>query len=438
MVCSLVSIGFHLPKIGERQMTDVMVFRVLSAVNIGVAALLVGSSQLNAQPMNARQRVFRAAKPLFGREALANNAALTIPPPTAEGTFITFDVPGAVNGTFPQAVNQIGVITGWYGDNVRSGFHGFVRSLLGTLATFDVPNAVGGTFPSAINDIGVIAGYYNDNVGLGAHGFVRTTDGSITTFDLPATFFCCSPMNINLQGAVAGGFFDANFFEHSFLRTPEGKITIFDPPNAVGANGGSAATAITLDGTILGVYFDANSVSRGYRRNSFGAFTDITGPNSATGQIDFPDSTNYFAPALSINLEGTIAGTYFAPMTGNPSNPFGGDYRGFVKYPDGHYATFDAAQYPPCCLFTAPSAINLLGTVVGFYNDGFSVYHGFLRTANGTITTFDAPGAGTGGRQGTVPIGITLYGVVVGVYIGPNDGNFFGTALGHGFLFLPR
>jgi hypothetical protein len=32
-----------------------------------------------------------------------------------------------------------------------------------------------------------------------------------------------------------------------------------------------------------------------------------------------------------------------------------------------------------------------------------NVAHGFVRAPNGVITTFDAPGAGTGAGQGTFP-----------------------------------
>ncbi len=45
------------------------------------------------------------------------------------------------------------------------------------------------------------------------------------------------------------------------------------------------------------------------------------------------------------------------------------------------------------------------------------VYHGFLRTPDGTITTFDAPGAGTGPFQGTFPLGINQAGAIRDDYI---------------------
>src|SRR5262245_11770974 len=108
-------------------------------------------------------------------------AVQLLPPPTAVGTFVTFDVPGAVNGTTPVRINNSGVITGGYGDNVGSGFHGFIRAADGSFVTFDVPGAVNATFPSAINDGGDTAGFYGDNVGSGFHGFIRGADGSFVT-----------------------------------------------------------------------------------------------------------------------------------------------------------------------------------------------------------------------------------------------------------------
>jgi len=61
------------------------------------------------------------------------------------------------------------------------------------------------------------------------------------------------------------------------------------------------------------------------------------------------------------------------------------------------YTTFD----PPGSVLTAVLGINSLGDVTGYYGDSSGLYHGFLRTANGTITTFDPPGS-----TGTTPYGI--------------------------------
>jgi len=183
---------------------------------------------------------------------------------------------------------------------------------------------------------------------------------------------------------------------------------------------------------ILGVYFDADFNSNGFLRDSSGTFTTINGPGGLNGQSD---PFIFFGAALSINPRGEIAGTFFEPIAGNP---FGGNYRVFLLSKAGQYTTFDGANYPPCCIFSGPPGINPTGTITGTLNDGFDVYRGFLRTPDGTVSTLDAPGAGTGNFQGTVTIGITPRSIVAGAYLGPNDGNFLGLGRRHGFLFQPQ
>ncbi len=74
--------------------------------------------------------------------------------------------------------------------------------------------------------------------------------------------------------------------------------------------------------------------------------------------------------------------------------------------------------------------INQGGVITGDYTDSGSVYHGAIRAKNGTITEFNVPGAGTGVGQGTLPNGINLSGVITGHYA--DSGTVF-----HGFLLTP-
>jgi hypothetical protein len=53
-----------------------------------------------------------------------------------------------------------------------------------------------------------------------------------------------------------------------------------------------------------------------------------------------------------------------------------------------------------------------------------------VRTVDASVTTFDAPGAGTGFNQGTIPLGINPTGVITGFYIDKHSVN-------HGFLRTP-
>jgi hypothetical protein len=56
------------------------------------------------------------------------------------------------------------------------------------------------------------------------------------------------------------------------------------------------------------------------------------------------------------------------------------------------------------------------GSITGVYFDANTAYHGFVRAANGTITTFDVSGAGTGANQGTFALNINTAGTISGYY----------------------
>jgi hypothetical protein len=77
------------------------------------------------------------------------------------------------------------------------------------------------------------------------------------------------------------------------------------------------------------------------------------------------------------------------------------------------FTTFD----PPGSQGTSPVNINPAGQITGSYFDANFATHGFVRATDGTITSFDAPGA----AFGTFPSVITPLGLIVGTYF---DGNF--------------
>jgi hypothetical protein len=88
-----------------------------------------------------------------------------------DGTFPTFDPPGAIRATVPVGINPAGAIAGWY-LTLSNVYHGFLRAPDGTFTTFDPPGSVE-TDPSGINPAGVITGYYLD-ANFVAHGFLRS------------------------------------------------------------------------------------------------------------------------------------------------------------------------------------------------------------------------------------------------------------------------
>jgi hypothetical protein len=80
-------------------------------------------------------------------------------------------------------------------------------------------------------------------------------------------------------------------------------------------------------------------------------------------------------------------------------------------------------------LLAVTSGLNQAGAAVGEYLDASGVYHGFVRAAGGSITTFDAPGADTTAFDfnGTFPASINPGGAIAGYYLD-------GSGAAHGFL----
>src|SRR6478752_9244587 len=76
---------------------------------------------------------------------------------------------------------------------------------------------------------------------------------------------------------------------------------------------------------------------------------------------------------------------------------------------------------------TYATNINPSGTIIGFSRDANNVRHGFVRSQDGTFTIFDAPGAGTGPGQGTRAYSINPSGTITGFF--SDAGNVF-----HGYV----
>jgi uncharacterized membrane protein len=122
---------------------------------------------------------------------------------------------------------------------------------------------------------------------------------------------------------------------------------------------------------------------------------------------------------VAITDFGVIAGNY---VDGNNLN------HGFVRTPDGKITTFDA---PGASQGTYVGNINNFGVIAGTFYDTNGVSHGFLRTALGKIKVFDAPGA-LGGAIGTYSAFINDLGVIAGSYYDAN------TNVEYGFLRWPN
>jgi uncharacterized membrane protein len=347
---------------------------------------------------------------------------------------ITFDAPGAGTGSGQGTgcfaytdcsvlINNFGAITGYYLD-ANNVFHGFLRSPEGTFTNFDSPGADttpgdgNGTLPNAINDAGAITGAYYD-VNFVGHGFLRSPEGAFTTFDPPGSLFT-NPIALNLEGAVVGYYANQNGVIRAFLRHPDGT---FETWSATGAQA-TGAYNINIFGTIVGHYRNNSSVGHGLVRSPQGKLTtfDVPGAGTASGQ-----GTECPGCSVGFNLFGAAAGLY---IDGNNV------VHGFLRSPVGEITTFDppgeSALYGLGCYNDCAIGLNDWGAITSSYLDANNVYHGFLRSPEGTFTTFEAPGADTTPNDfnGTFPYSINDQGVITGYYIDAHNVN-------HGFLVLP-
>jgi len=297
-----------------------------------------------------------------------------------------------------------------------------------TITTIDAPHAGTingyGTEAIAICPSGQVTGFYAD-YGNGMHAYLRTTDGKITVLDIPDAQAAGGTIPLPLMGTtpgtyavagdacgmVAGYYTDTRNVAHGFLRGVDGTITTFDVPGAgTGYFQGTFAGNMSLSGEVIaGSYVDATGMNHGFLRAANGAITKFDVPAAATG----PGLGTTTAWAQCVNPAGAVTGYYFDQN---------GAAHGYVRNPDGTIATFDApGAGNGSGLGTYTWAINPAGETAGTSQDNNGVYHGLLRTADGKITLFDIKGAGTGAGQGTQAEGINPAGVITGFYTDANN-----------------
>jgi hypothetical protein len=131
-----------------------------------------------------------------------------------DGAFHRVNIPG-FPGAFAIAmgINDFGDITGSFNGN-GSDF-GFLLHQ-GKLTIISFPGAAGGTFPQSINNQGVIVGTYflNEQRTASAHGFMWK-NGAFTNIEFPGAV-ATEPVKISNNGDVVGTYFDSALVEHGF------------------------------------------------------------------------------------------------------------------------------------------------------------------------------------------------------------------------------
>jgi hypothetical protein len=369
--------------------------------------------------------------------AFASLLALVLASPAQAQRTISFDAPGADltpgdgNGTFPVGINNFGVIAGTYSD-ANDVNHGFLRFPDGKFVAIDVPGAdmtpgsFNGTAVQAINDAGVVTGAYFDASGEG-HGFLRNAEGKFTKFDAPDLGGSgTTPIALNLEGAVVGFYMNSKLVFRAFLRSPDGRVTTFAGPHACALPTstncfGNEATNINFFGTIAGNFEDntMNFVGHSMIRHPDGTIVAFEAPGAGTGSFQGTGCPGCFS---GLNQWGVTAATF------SDSNS---TVHGYVRSPDGKIVTFDAPGAGTGgftgtgCFSDCSVSLNDFGWITGTYLDLNYVSHGYLRNPEGKIITIDPTGS-----AGTQPAVINDAGLITGAYIDANS-------VFHGFLRFP-
>src|SRR5207249_606099 len=161
----------------------------------------------------------------------------------------------------------------------------------------------------------------------------------------------------------------------------------------------AAMTSILLLGVLAPTGF--SGTSDGFLNFSN---TPLVGPQPTITTFDAPGAgtgPGQGTRASNINPSDAVAGRYIDPSDVS---------HGFLRASDGTIATFDAPNagtgHGQGTIVFAVDCLNPAGAITATSLDASNVYHGVLRAPDGTMTTFDAPGADTVPFQGTLTFGI--------------------------------
>jgi uncharacterized membrane protein len=271
-----------------------------------------------------------------------------------------------------------------------------------TINTFDAPNSYS-TILVAINSAGQIAGNYTD--AHRGHGFLREANGTFTAIDMPSPTRGTQVTGMNDSGEVIGYDYPG-FSVAPFVRRPDGTI---GQPCVSWSSKASAAMSPLL----APLPFDGNIPQA---INNLGQIVGVGGGISYSSYLSQPDGT---CVTIRLSPWATYARAInvFGAITGNYEDLNSSFWRGFLREANGQITTFDA----PGSISTFPTAIDQKGHVAGNYSAADGV-HGFLRKPNGQIETFDPFGS-----VETIVVAMNQKGQITGYYA-TTDGVY------HGFL----
>lgn len=286
------------------------------------------------------------------------------------------------------------------------------------IVMFEQPDFSSGFFPTAMNDKGEVTGVLGDGRTGAILGFVWQKDGGLKTFFVPAPITRTTvgaelvfPNGITEDGAITGSFgVQSLLYDGGFVRGADGSFKVFSlgwTTNAIGTN---------KKGWIVGSYaLNQRDPYQPFLRDPSGAIMDFSVPHAkggaaatvvnrsrtiagvvnvnggeraffrpAHGTATLFGRTHYSVSVSGINNAGTVTGTFADSIQGRAVSA------AFVRTVDGTITTFAG---PKGATDINAYAINNSGTIVGTFVDASRKTHGFFRTAEGTFTPFDVKGS---------------------------------------------
>jgi hypothetical protein len=194
--------------------------------------------------------------------------------------FTSFDITGAAS-YFVAGINDEGLVAGtWIGADGSE--VGFIRSADGRISTpiLDPNDHSGTTILRAINDEGVIAGFYGANA---EHGFLLS-EGKFQTVDFPGAV-STALRGINNLGDLSGTYsiVDIDAADFGFIVPRRGPAISFKLPEP-------GATGIVVGGIndlrqLVGYYTDATSTLVGFLRQPSGQIVSVIVSGALSTQV---------------------------------------------------------------------------------------------------------------------------------------------------------
>jgi hypothetical protein len=176
------------------------------------------------------------------------------------------------------------------------------------------------------------------------------------------------------------------------MRSTTGIITPVSDPANTGTFIYTEPIGINQSSAITGVFYNPAD-------NAYNGFVDT---NRTFATYIFPSlPAGSTTAAAETNRVGALCGYIIENVV-----PY--TEQAFIRPPGGSGTLLFSV---PNATDTLCSGINDSYTIAGEYLDSAGVWHGFTRTAGGTVTTIDAPGAST--TPGSTPCSGTIAGAVV-------------------------